>query len=147
MKLTRAAEYAIRCMTYLAQKGVGTLISKQDIAEQADIPSHFLAKIAQDLAKAGLITIQQGPKGGFILQKEPARISLLEVVEIMIGEITLIDCVATPESCSACGVCLTHDIWKMARNQLRKTLAKVNFADLSKDDSSMPLFPLKNSMK
>ncbi|MEN8189696.1 MAG: Rrf2 family transcriptional regulator, partial [Thermodesulfobacteriota bacterium] len=56
MRLTRAGEYAVRCMTYLSQKGVGVLTPKQEIAEQADIPGHFLAKIAQDLAKAGLIT-------------------------------------------------------------------------------------------
>jgi Rrf2 family protein len=60
MRLTRAGEYAVRCMIYLAYKGEGGLVSKQEIAERVEIPSHFLAKIAQDLARAHLIEIRQG---------------------------------------------------------------------------------------
>ena len=60
MWLTRAAEYAIRCVLYLTQQGRGVLVKRQKIADEADIPSHFLAKIAQDLARAGLIEIRQG---------------------------------------------------------------------------------------
>ena len=89
MRLTRAAEYAIRCMIYLSRQGQGVLTSRQEIAAQADIPPNFLAKIAQDLAKTGLIEIRQGARGGLVLNRHPAAISLLEVVEIMIGEIYL----------------------------------------------------------
>jgi Rrf2 family iron-sulfur cluster assembly transcriptional regulator len=91
MRLTRAAEYAIRCIIYLAKQGRGVLANKNDIAERAEIPPHFLAKIGQDLAKAGLIEIRQGARGGFVLLKEPRDITLLEVVETMIGEIYLND--------------------------------------------------------
>ena len=96
MRLTRAAEYAVRCMVYLAQQGKGILAARQKIASHADIPAHFLAKIAQDLARAGFIEIRQGARGGFILLKDPESITLLEVVETMIGEIYLNDCVRQP---------------------------------------------------
>ena len=86
MRLTRAGEYAIRCMVYLAFKGQGVLVVKQEIAEQADIPSPFLAKIVQDLARAHLIEIRQGPKGGYVLLRDPVQLTLLEVVEVMIGK-------------------------------------------------------------
>jgi Rrf2 family protein len=102
MRLTRAAEYAIRCILYLAKKGPGELASRKDIAEHAEIPPPFLAKIAQDLARAGLIEIRQGARGGFMsCRKIPKDITLLEVVETMIGEIYLNDCVARPSSCNA----------------------------------------------
>ena len=73
-------------MIYLSRQGQGVLASRQDIARQADIPAHFLAKIAQDLAKAGLIEIRQGARAGFLLSKNPTAINLLEVVETMIGD-------------------------------------------------------------
>jgi Rrf2 family iron-sulfur cluster assembly transcriptional regulator len=80
MRLTRAAEYAIRCMVYLSTRGRGVLTSRQEIATKADIPTHFLAKIAQDLARANFIEIRQGSRGGFVLANNPANFTVLDVV-------------------------------------------------------------------
>nr|WP_320011061.1 Rrf2 family transcriptional regulator [uncultured Desulfobulbus sp.] len=140
MRLTRAAEYAIRCIIYLSRRGRGVLTSRQEIAAQADIPIHFLAKIAQDLAKAGLIEIRQGAKGGFLLSKLPAAITLLDVVETMIGEIYLNDCIARPAGCKVSYHCAVHRVWLDARDQLRDTLRRVTFDQLILDSSCLP-FP------
>ena len=142
MRLTRAGEYAIRCMVYLAKQGRGVLTSRQEIANNADIPPHFLAKIAQDLAKAGFIEIRQGARGGFVLLRNPDKISLLEVVETMIGEIYLNDCVARPSSCKVTYGCAVHRIWMEARDQLRNTLKAVTFDQLVEEGSCIPLFPV-----
>ncbi len=141
MRLTRAAEYAVRCMVYLARQGTGTLASRQEIAARADIPPHFLAKIAQDLARAGFIEIRQGARGGFVLVREPETISLLEVVETMIGEIYLNDCIARPSSCTITRDCAVHRVWMEARDQLRATLAKVSMEQLTREESCIPILP------
>ena len=130
MRLTRAGEYAVRCVLYLSKKGKGVLVSRKEIADNAVIPAHFLAKIAQDLAKAGMIEIRQGSQGGFCLLMEPEEITLLAVVETMIGEIFLNDCVVRPDSCQVSPGCAVHDVWMQARNQLRATLGNVTFAQL-----------------
>jgi Rrf2 family iron-sulfur cluster assembly transcriptional regulator len=139
MRLTRAAEYAIRCILYLAKMGKGVPASRKDIAEYAEIPPHFLAKIAQDLAKAGLIEIRQGAKGGFSLARDPQDITLLEVVETMIGEIYLNDCVARPSSCNLLDACAVHRVWLKARIQLRDTLRAVTFDQLIQDKTCIPV--------
>lgn len=144
MRLTRAGEYAVRCMIYLAHKGRGVQVSKQEIAECADIPAHFLAKIAQDLARANMIAIKQGSKGGYSLLKNPEEISLLEVVEVMIGEIYLNDCVGRSVTCTVSKHCSVHKVWEYARNQLRETLAEVSLAQLSANESCIPVFPVHN---
>ncbi len=133
MKVTRATEYAIRCMVYLSTQEMGKLSSRKEISSIAEIPEHFLSKIAQDLAKAGLIKIHQGARGGFSLLKSPQEISMLEVVETMIGEIYLNECVTRPEGCLASYNCAVHTVWLRARDQLRQTLAEVSIADLVKD--------------
>ncbi len=125
-------------MVYLAHKGKAVLVSKQEIAEHADIPTHFLAKIAQDLARAHMISIRQGAKGGYALLKNPEEISLLEVVEVMIGEIYLNDCVGRPANCNLSKSCSVHNVWNDARDQLRDTLGKVSLAELSAVDSCIP---------
>lgn len=127
-------------MIYLSRQGQGVLTSRQEIAAQADIPPNFLAKIAQDLAKTGLIEIRQGARGGLVLNRHPAAISLLEVVEIMIGEIYLNDCVARPAACKAQRYCAVHRVWLDARDQLRDTLRRVNFDQLSADSTCLPAF-------
>jgi DNA-binding IscR family transcriptional regulator len=52
MRLTRAGEYAVRCVLYLASKGVDSLCNRKQIAAEMDIPDQFLSKIAQQLARA-----------------------------------------------------------------------------------------------
>ena len=140
MRLTRAAEYAIRCINYLSGKGMGTIVPKQEIVESGEIPASFLAKIAQDLSKAGLIEITQGSKGGYCLVRQPESITLLEVVEIMIGRIYLNDCVGKPSSCPASPRCLTHRVWDEASKQLRDTLAKANFGQLGREATCISQF-------
>lgn len=134
MRLTRAGEYAIRCIRYLSLKGTGVVVPKQEICAHGEIPSSFLAKIAQDLSKAGLIEIVQGSRGGYRLVKDPKDISLLEVVETMIGRIHLNDCVGKPSNCSVQPRCLAHRIWDQASEQLRSTLAAKDFAQLKQEE-------------
>ena len=150
MRLTRAGEYAVRCVLCLAKKGRGELVSRQDVAACGDIPSHFLAKIAQQLSRASIIEIQQGAKGGYRLLVPPEKLTLLDVIETIIGEIFLNDCVSRPESCNASSSCAINRIWLKARTQLRDTLREVTFAKLIEDDSCciMPgeISPMNNKI-
>ena len=136
MRLTRAGEYAVRCVMCLARHGGSdTVVSRQEIADCGDIPSHFLAKIAQQLSKAGIIEILQGARGGYRLLVPPEKLTLLDVIEAIIGEIFLNDCVIRPESCHASPSCAVNSVWMKARDQLRETLAGVTFAKLIEDES------------
>ena len=130
MRLTRAGEYGVRCILYLSSKGVGVLCNRMQIAEAMDIPGQFLGKIAQQLARAGYIEIIQGAKGGLKLVVSPEKLTLLDVVEAVIGEIFLNDCILKPDSCSRSHSCAAHRVWFKARNQLRETLKEATFADL-----------------
>lgn len=135
MRLTRAGEYAVRCALFLSYRGPGVVCSKREVARTMEIPDHFLVKIAQQLARAGIIEIVQGPKGGYRLLVPPAELTLLDVVEAVIGEIFLNDCVIRPESCVRSTRCAVHRVWGRARDQLRETLRQADFQTLMNDDS------------
>jgi Rrf2 family protein len=130
MRLSKAAEYAVRCMLYLSVAGKGVLVSRRTVAGEMDIPEQFLGKIAQQLARAGLIEIIQGAKGGFRLTVLPAELTLLTVIEAVIGEIFLNDCILRPESCDRSPACKVHLVWENVRNQLRGSLRKATFETL-----------------
>jgi len=143
MRLTRAAEYAVRCIIYLAGNGHGKVVGRVEIAKAMDIPEQFLGKIAQQLARAGFIEIIQGAKGGYRLLRSPETLSLLDVVETVTGEIFLNDCVMRPESCFRTSGCSIHRVWEKAREQLRSTLREATFAKLLENETC--LFPLISS--
>jgi len=139
MRLTRAGEYAVRCVFYLSAQAAGEVVRRQEIAHNMDIPNQFLGKIVQQLARSGIVEIVQGSKGGYRLLIPPERLSLLDVVEAVTGEIFLNDCVLRPDSCLRSNGCSVHRVWEKARNQLRDTLRKAKFDKLLKEDACVSL--------
>jgi Rrf2 family protein len=108
-----------------------------------DIPDQFLGKIAQQLSRAGLIEVVPGYKGGMRLAVSPKKISLLDVVEAVIGEIYLHDGLR-PESCNRSISHAAHLVWEKARKQLRATLQQATFAQLLKEESCFDAFMIEN---
>jgi len=135
MRLTKAGEYAIRCALFLAFQGMGVVSNKKEIAHAMDIPDQYLGKIAQQLARAGIIEIVRGSKGGYRLLVPSGKLTMLDVVEAVIGEIYLNDCVLRPETCSRTTSCSIHRIWEKARDQLRETLRQADFKNILSDES------------
>jgi Rrf2 family protein len=127
MKLTRASEYAIRCVAFLSSIDKGVVASRARVASEMDIPSHFLAKIAQQLQKGGIITIAQGSRGGLALARPAAEITVLDVVEALMGPIGLNECVLHPGKCHRVGGCSINRVWVTATKQMRATLSSANF--------------------
>lgn len=144
MRLTRAGEYAVRCVLFVAGHDFGNVVSRREVASAMQIPDPFLSKIAQQLARSGFIEIVQGPRGGYRLLKTPQEITLLDVVEAVEGEICLNDCVVRPESCFRNAECTVYRIWKKARDQLRETLGEASFDTLLKGKSCIS--PVARSM-
>jgi Rrf2 family protein len=86
MLYSRSAEYAIRALVHLACLPEGKFAMTRAIAEQEDIPVHFLAKILQELTRKGMLRSNKGPTGGFTLRIPPQQIRLLEIVEALDGK-------------------------------------------------------------
>mgnify|MGYP006282820479 CR=1 FL=1 len=134
MRLTRAGEYAIRCVLYLFIHQQQAVVRRRDIAAAMHIPEPFLGKVAQQLARSGIIEIIQGAKGGYSLLASPEELSLLDVIESVSGKIVLNDCVLHPERCFRQGSCSVHRVWQEANRRLRSTLAQATFASLLEEE-------------
>jgi Rrf2 family transcriptional regulator, iron-sulfur cluster assembly transcription factor len=85
MIYSRSAEYAIRSFVYLAGIPEGKFAMARHIAEEEQIPAHFLAKILQELTRKGLLRSNKGPSGGFSLRVPASQIRLLDLVEALDG--------------------------------------------------------------
>lgn len=76
---SQTVEYALRAVVHLAYEAPAARTTAQ-IADATQVPRDYLAKILQGLAKKGIVTTQRGVGGGVALAKEPAELTILDVV-------------------------------------------------------------------
>ncbi len=131
MQITRQADYAVRAMVYLAQKGPKGKAATGQIAKEKSIPPSFLAKIVSQLSVAGLLETSRGAKGGVELAKPAEDISLLDVIEAIDGPILLNDCVGESTACEYDEDCPLKPVWCDAQKMLLDHLSKANFAQFA----------------
>ena len=92
LRFTKRADYGLMAIHYIAvNDGLGAVSAKK-IAEEFQIPPELLAKILQRLAKRRLIVSQNGPKGGYVLSRQPDAITVGEVVRALEGPISIVSC-------------------------------------------------------
>src|ERR1039458_2561709 len=132
MIYSRSAEYAIRAFVNLAQVQEGKYAMVKNIAEQEEIPAHFLAKILQQLARKGLLRSSKGPTGGFALRVDPSEIRLLDIVEALDGLAPYQQCTRGLWHCTAAMPCSMHDSWVNLRSRIMDYLGRNTILDLAK---------------
>lgn len=123
MIYSRSAEYAIRSFVYLARIPDGKFAMARHIAEEEQIPAHFLAKILQELTRKGLLRSNKGPSGGFSLRVPASQIKLLDLVEALDGP-------ALAESLDQAPWIL--DSWRDLHSRIMDYLERNTIADVAK---------------
>jgi Rrf2 family protein len=93
--LNRKTDYALIALTGLADRQTEA-VSTRDLAGQLQLPLPALRNILKDLARQGLVTATQGPRGGYRLAREPGRITVAEVVEAIEGPMKFARCCSLP---------------------------------------------------
>ena len=99
-----------------------------------DLPSPFLAKILQQLAKQKILSSSKGPHGGFSLLKDPRKITLLEIVNSIDGHDIFTSCIMHNGSCEGVEMegkhCSLHDDYEKSRKELIKLFSNRTIHDL-----------------
>jgi Rrf2 family protein len=84
---TKTTRSAIRLLTHLGIQGRSEPVSPRVLAEQLGESPTYLAKVARDLTKTGILRSHRGVAGGVVLGADPAAITLLSVVEACQGTV------------------------------------------------------------
>jgi Rrf2 family cysteine metabolism transcriptional repressor len=85
--ITTKSPYAVRALAELARRGQPTPVPIGEIARARDIPVQFLEGLFATLRRAGILQSQRGVKGGYSFARPPSEITVLEVVELLEGEL------------------------------------------------------------
>lgn len=131
MQLTRAGEYAVKSLVYLAMQSPDTRVMASEVAVAEDIPINFVRKILESLAKTGLVKSFRGAGGGFTLGRNPEDITLRHVVEAIEGPLALNQC-QMPSACTHLDDCVMSPIWLEAQRAVENVLSGYSLADIAR---------------
>lgn len=143
MQLTRASEYGLRGMLYLAKrqtqgmlrqaqhdKGQAQHDSLAEIAEAEKISRKFLSRLFKILAEKGFVEVKRGKHGGYRLAKAPREISMLEIIEALEGPIAINQCLQNPSCCSQSAGCPMMSVWGKAQGKFVEELKNTSLEKL-----------------
>jgi Rrf2 family transcriptional regulator, cysteine metabolism repressor len=138
MMFSTKAEYGIRVMVELARGADEHPIPLAEIADRGGLPLAYLEHLVARLRKADLVASRRGSRGGYMLARPPAEITMAEVVEALEGSIAPIECISEASDGSiVCsreagrdGVCPTKLLWTRVRFSIVSTLRDTTLADL-----------------
>ena len=122
--ITRATEYAIRAILHMSRQPVGEIVYKKDICKAQEITPAFLTKILQPLIKDGIVGSQRGVGGGFYLTRDPAEITLLDIIKSQEGPVYLNQCLIEDGGCEREFFCPVHGAWAKISEALMATLSR-----------------------
>lgn len=135
MKLSTKGRYATRLMLDLSMHyGQGPIFLK-DIAQRQDISDKYLGQIIIPLKNSGLVNSTRGARGGYTLAREPASITLKEVLEVVEGNLSLVECVSNPKICPKSQSCINRDVWVKLSEDMIHTLESITLAQLIEKQS------------
>ncbi len=138
MIFSTKSEYGVRVMVELARRGGAEPVALAEIAEHEGLPLSYLEHLVARLRRAGLVESRRGAHGGYLLAREPAQITMAEVVEALEGRIAPIECFSsTPDGTIHCvrefdaeRVCTTKILWTRVRAAILDTLQETTLAEL-----------------
>jgi Rrf2 family protein len=132
MKLSTRARYGVRLMVALAfNYGKGPVFLK-DVAKGENISEKYLSLIIIPLRRTGLVNSIRGAHGGYLLAKDPSQITMKEIIDVLEGDCSLVDCVRNPSTCPRVPICASHDIWEIIGGKISETLNSVTLDMLVK---------------
>src|SRR5271167_3191073 len=143
MMFSTKAEYGVRVMVELARRAGKDPIPLAEIAEHDGLPLAYLEHLVARLRKAGLVDSRRGSRGGYLLARSPAEITMAEVVEALEGSIAPIECISqssdgsivcvresSEDHAGSPHVCPTKLLWTRVRFSIVRTLQETTLADL-----------------
>ena len=129
LAITAKSPYALRALVELARAGDAGPVPLREIARRRDVPVQFLEGLFGTLRRAGMLESQRGAKGGYSFARPPEEVTVLEVVELLEGELGA-------EARVAGGV------WAEATDALRSVLGGVTVAEVAEREAEDAVAPM-----
>ena len=137
MKLSTKSTYGLRAMVNIALGNEKDAVSVKEISAKEGISGVYLEQLLNKLRREALIKSVRGPAGGYILSKSPGKITVKDIVLILEGNISPVDCAGGRESwkmkCGRNKNCVSRIVWTKLAKSINDCLDSITLEDLCKE--------------
>jgi len=138
MKLNSKARYAVMALADLAKNNAKDPTSLTEISLRQGISIDYLEQLFLKLRKNNLVQSVRGPLGGYVLNKPPGEIKLLNIISAVDEKIKTVKC--RKESKKGCNgkstKCITHNLWDELELHINTFFENKKLSDLPKINQS-----------
>lgn len=161
LRISKKADYAVFLLGAIARQGAypggpagDAVVSAHEIAKLAGLNKSVVANLLKEFARRNLLESVRGLRGGYRLGKAPSAISLGEILEVVEGPFTLVDCIERephPVGANPVGAGAGSSLLPLARSQnatQHDTSRGTNGAAAAEHECALIAFcPSKNPMR
>ena len=130
MKISTRGRYGTRMMLDLAAHHDQGPTPLREIAKRQDLSVKYLEQLIIPLKAAGYIRSVRGARGGYTLARKPDKISVGQIIQVLEGGLSLVDCVDDAKVCEREKNCPTRDIWLRMSERLMEELSSLTLRDV-----------------
>ena len=133
LKISKSVEYSIFALKQIYNNKSSNLLIARDIAEKENIPTELVAKLLQKMKKNGILESVQGKFGGYSLAKNPAEITLFEVIEAIDVDVQITECLcenATEENCKRIFSCSLRSPFYNLQNEIINLMKNLKLTEM-----------------
>lgn len=132
MRISTKGQYGLEALVALALNGTDEPVSLKSIAQYCEISESYILQIFLVLRKAGIISSIRGAHGGYMLSREPSKISVKQVLEVLEGPLAPVACIVKDctEPCSRYELCATRLLWEKIKERMDALSGTITLADI-----------------
>jgi Rrf2 family protein len=145
MKFGVGVDYSLKALLMLADRYPSAQpLRVEEIAAVQGVPENYLRRLLIELKRGGLVLSQKGPSGGYMLARSPARITMADVVEIIEGGYTPVECLEDGANsfCPRDGGCPMRDVWRDVRDSVVSILRNATLQSLAERRKSAVMYQI-----
>ncbi|MBL4932003.1 MULTISPECIES: RrF2 family transcriptional regulator [Clostridium] len=136
MKLSTKGRYGVKAMVDLAINYGSQPVSIKAISQRQNISEYYLEQLFSPLRKAKLIKSIRGAQGGYVLNRDPKDIKVLDIMDVLEGPVEIAECIEGA-TCDNLDCCATRLLWKKIKESLDEVMESVTLQDIVNDYKSM----------
>lgn len=135
MRLSTKGRYGLKAIFDLALHYGDGPISLTSISERQDISLSYLEQLFSTLRKSGYVRSIRGAQGGYILEGQPDKITVGDVLRALEGQLAPVSCVksGSHEHCDKSGECVTRAVWEKINRSINDVVESITLQDMIND--------------
>ena len=135
--ISRSGIHGIRALCALSRLREGEYAGASTLAKEIEAPENYLGKLLQSLARTKLVESRKGARGGFRLARDPARITLFEIVDAIENIGRWNGCFLGRRTCSSDTPCSVHDRWAEVKGAYLALLSETTVAGVAEREDQL----------